>query len=170
MSFCDFNWTELDNTIVKVLTLRRWQYFFSFNMYYLKNLSCFVYCWCTCLFSSRSLRLTTPPIDSGFRRTVDVVFFPEYRAPLPTSLDSCSNGSKLSVGGSLRIGELGKDIAWIKVYYTTMCFLTRFPKLQRDFLKTSFSHCMLYRHNAAIGTDWNLVFWDNSLYLCTVQG
>ena len=35
----------------------------------------------------------------------------------------------------------------------------------RDFLKTIFSSCMLYRHNAAIGTDWNLVFWDNSLYI-----
>ena len=23
---------------------------------------------------------------------------------------------------------------------------------------------MLYRHNAAIGRDWNLVFWDNSLF------
>ena len=23
---------------------------------------------------------------------------------------------------------------------------------------------MLYRHNAAIRTDWNLVIWDNSLY------
>ena len=28
-----------------------------------------------------------------------------------------------------------------------------------------FSRCLLYRHNAAIGTDWNLFFWDNSLYL-----
>ena len=38
-------------------------------------------------------------------------------------------------------------------------------KVQRDFLKTRFSRCMLYRHNAAIRTDWNLVIWDNSLYL-----
>ena len=30
--------------------------------------------------------------------------------------------------------------------------------------KNRFSRCMLYRHNAAIGTDWNLFFWDNSLY------
>ena len=37
--------------------------------------------------------------------------------------------------------------------------------LQRDFLKTRFSRCMLYRHNAAIGKNRNLVFWDNSLYL-----
>ena len=27
---------------------------------------------------------------------------------------------------------------------------------------------MLYRHNVVIGTDWNLVFWDNSLYLLAV--
>ena len=33
------------------------------------------------------------------------------------------------------------------------------------FFKTRFSGCMLYRHNAAIGTNWNLFFWDNSLYL-----
>ena len=37
--------------------------------------------------------------------------------------------------------------------------------LQREFLKTRVSSCMLYRHNAAIGTDWNLVFWYNSLYV-----
>ena len=37
-------------------------------------------------------------------------------------------------------------------------------ELQRDFLKTRFSRYMLYRHNAAIGTDLNLVYWDNSLY------
>ena len=24
---------------------------------------------------------------------------------------------------------------------------------------------MLYRHNAAIGTDWNMFFLDNSLYV-----
>ena len=33
------------------------------------------------------------------------------------------------------------------------------------FLKTRFSRCMLYRYNTAICTDWNLVFWYNSLYL-----
>ena len=38
-------------------------------------------------------------------------------------------------------------------------------QLLRVFIKTRFSHCMLYRHNIAIGTDWNLVFWDNSLYI-----
>ena len=37
--------------------------------------------------------------------------------------------------------------------------------IQREFLKTRFSRCMLYRHNAAIGTTWNLFFWGNSLYL-----
>ena len=30
--------------------------------------------------------------------------------------------------------------------------------LQREFLKTRFSRCMFYRHNAAIGTDCNLFF------------
>ena len=40
-----------------------------------------------------------------------------------------------------------------------------FLQVQREFLKTRFSRCMLYRHNAAIGTDWNLFFLDNSLYL-----
>ena len=39
--------------------------------------------------------------------------------------------------------------------------------LQREFLKTRFSRCMLYRHNAAIGTDLNLVFWNNSFYICS---
>ena len=31
--------------------------------------------------------------------------------------------------------------------------------------KNSFSRCMLYRHNTAIGTDLNLVVWDDSLYV-----
>ena len=30
--------------------------------------------------------------------------------------------------------------------------------VQREFLKTRFSRCMLYMHNAAIGIDWNLFF------------
>ena len=33
------------------------------------------------------------------------------------------------------------------------------------FKKPDFKRCMLYRRSAAIGTDWNLNFWDNSLYL-----
>ena len=38
--------------------------------------------------------------------------------------------------------------------------------LSERFLKTRFSRCMLYyRHNAEIGTDWNLVFMDNSYQL-----
>ena len=37
------------------------------------------------------------------------------------------------------------------------------------FLKTRFSRCMLYRHNTAIGADWNLFFWDNSLYFLLLQ-
>ena len=37
--------------------------------------------------------------------------------------------------------------------------------IQRDFLITRFSRCMLYRHKAAIGTYLNLAFWDNSLYV-----
>ena len=41
--------------------------------------------------------------------------------------------------------------------------------IQRYFLKTRFSLCMLYRRNAAIGKDWNLVFMDNSLYLIISQ-
>ena len=28
---------------------------------------------------------------------------------------------------------------------------------------------LLYRRNAAIGTDWNLVFWDNSLYYISID-
>ena len=39
------------------------------------------------------------------------------------------------------------------------------PQIQRYFLKTRFPRCMLYRHNAAIGTDCNLFFWYNSLYV-----
>ena len=35
-------------------------------------------------------------------------------------------------------------------------------EIQREFKKKP---GMLYRHNAAIGTDWNLFFWDSSLYL-----
>ena len=37
--------------------------------------------------------------------------------------------------------------------------------MQRDFFKTRFSRCILYRHNNAIGTDLCLIFWDNSLYI-----
>ena len=33
--------------------------------------------------------------------------------------------------------------------------------VQRQFLKTRFSRCILYRHNAAIGTDWNLFFFKD---------
>ena len=31
--------------------------------------------------------------------------------------------------------------------------------VHREFLKNRFSRCMLYRHNAAIGADWNLFFF-----------
>ena len=34
-------------------------------------------------------------------------------------------------------------------------------EVQRDFLKTMFSRFILYRHNAAIGTDGNLFWGDN---------
>ena len=36
------------------------------------------------------------------------------------------------------------------------------------FNRETFSRCLLYRHNAAIGTYWNLFFLDNSLYLSLV--
>ena len=37
--------------------------------------------------------------------------------------------------------------------------------IQREFFKTRFSRCKLHSHNAAIGSDWNLFFCDNSLYI-----
>ena len=43
-------------------------------------------------------------------------------------------------------------------------FFYKMHFIHRDLKKTGFLRCMLYRHNAAIGTDWNLVFWDDSLY------
>ena len=64
---------------------------------------------------------------------------------------------------------------------STISNLRRY-KIQRDFLKTRFSRSMLYRHirlkdnsvshcrhNAGIGKDLNLVFWDNSLYVWFVS-
>ena len=51
---------------------------------------------------------------------------------------------------------------FVKKIASANFFLLRFYVL-RDFFKTRFSRCMLYRHNAANGTDWNLFFWDNSL-------
>ena len=37
--------------------------------------------------------------------------------------------------------------------------------IQRDFLKTRFSHCMLYRHKPRLEQIETCFFWDNSLYL-----
>ena len=60
---------------------------------------------------------------------------------------------------------------WLSLYNYVhlnceLCQLKKlfFSNIQRDFKKAMFSRCMLYRHNAVIGTDWNLFFWDNSLY------
>ena len=53
----------------------------------------------------------------------------------------------------------------IELYFYLSIFLFFYLSIFLSFyLLTRFSCCMLYRHNATIGTDWNLVFWDNSLY------
>ena len=43
--------------------------------------------------------------------------------------------------------------------------LKEMSTVQREFSKTRFSRCMLYRNNAEIGTYSKLVFWYNALYL-----
>ena len=49
----------------------------------------------------------------------------------------------------------------IKQAWNQYAHFFKIRQIQKDFLKTRFKRSMLYRQNAAIGTDLNLFFWDN---------
>ena len=101
----------------------------------------------------------TPPFPSFLILSCTPPLLPHL--PLPPSFYFWGERGTTFYGKKCEVLRIKKDLhtQYNKIYSYM------FVHIQREFLKTRFSRCMLYRHIAAICTDWNLVFWDNSLYI-----
>ena len=87
----------------------------------------------------------------------------------PTNISHIKSKSLSSNELSQKTRCQSVPIAALCLYNIQREFKNFLCSILRDFLKIRFSRCMLYRHNAAIGTDWKLVFRNNSLYLCVCR-
>ena len=76
----------------------------------------------------------------------------EYRKKLTFEKNSCFEKSITKKNIKFSQRRNFATVCLLKTVPPEICVL-RDKKIQRDFLKTSSSLWMLYRHNAAIGTD-----------------